>query len=1086
VPPIAVTPVPHGRAALAALRDAVATAKAGDPLAPVTVVVPSNHVGVTARRLLASDGLGPVTPAGRGVAAVDFLTVYRLAELLGAARLAASGRRPVSIPALSAAVRRVLGAEPGLFAPVADHPATEAALVASYRELRDLPEAALTALARTGPRAADVVRVHRASRAVLAERWSDEEDLMAAAVERVEADPAAATALGPVLVHLPQLLSLHAAGLLRAVARHQVVEVLAGTTGDPAADAEVATTLARLEAPPLPVPPARPVGVGVVAPTVGPEHTRIASASDADDEVRHAVRQVVAAARAGTPLDRIAVLHPTADPYARLLHEHLAAAGVAVNGPSPVPLAARAAGRTLTGLLALPEQGWRRQAVLDWLGTAPLRFEGRPVPVAAWERLSREAGVVAGPDQWDTRLLAEAERRETRAEQAAADGDGAAAGRHRRRAEHARGLRAFVTGLADELERAGRRPRTWSQHARWARGLLDRLLGTAAQREDWPGDEVERRAAERVELAIDRLAALDEVEGPVGLDVVVRTLAVELESDTGRVGRFGDGVLVGPLTMGVGLDLDLVVVVGLAEGLAPRPPGDDSLLPDAERTAVAGLLPLRRDGVARQHRHLLAATAAAGRQVLSFPRGDLRGGRDRVPSRWLLDAAGHLAGARVWGDDLPGLAGDGAPWLDHVHSFDHALRTFAQPATAQEHRLRSLLAAGAGPRSLDAVRALGDPVLAAGAEVVAGRRSPRLTRFDGNLAGLPMASPADPDSGRVASATGLERWARCPFDYFVRSVLGVREVENPEDSLSISALDRGSLVHLALETFVLEVLDRPERSRPGPGDPWTAADRLRLRQIGEALCDRYEGLGLTGRALFWGRDRARILADLDATLTFDEEVRRVNGGRHLHAELGFGLGDEDLPPVALDLPDGRQVRFRGQIDRIDRTDAGGLVVADYKTGSAGSYQGLSERNPDQGGTHLQLAVYGAAARAAVGEPDADVRSEYWFVSAKGRFATKGYVLTPEISERISETLGLIVDGIEAGLFPAHPTDHQGQPWNPCWSCDPDFLGVADLRRQWEHKAADPAMAGYLTLIDPDRRAEPEPDGEPAAGVAAHG
>ncbi|HEV7722398.1 MAG TPA: hypothetical protein VGO60_13990, partial [Iamia sp.] len=77
-----------------------------------------------------------------------------------------------------------------------------------------------------------------------------------------------------------------------------------------------------------------------------------------------------------------------------------------------------------------------------------------------------------------------------------------------------------------------------------------------------------------------------------------------------------------------------------------------------------------------------------------------------------------------------------------------------------------------------------------------------------------------------------------------------------------------------------------------------------------------------------------------------------------------------------------------------------------------------------------------------------------------------------------------VEGIEAGLFPAHPTDHQGQPWNPCWSCDPDFLGVADLRRAWQSKAADEAMAGYLTLIDPDRRAEP--DEAPSPEAAAHG
>ncbi|HKA83607.1 MAG TPA: hypothetical protein VKD21_07075, partial [Acidimicrobiales bacterium] len=82
----------YGRPALVALRQAIAAAKRGDPLAPVTVVVPANHVGVTARRALAGGTLGALTDGGAGVAAVTFLTVYRLAELLGAARLAARRR----------------------------------------------------------------------------------------------------------------------------------------------------------------------------------------------------------------------------------------------------------------------------------------------------------------------------------------------------------------------------------------------------------------------------------------------------------------------------------------------------------------------------------------------------------------------------------------------------------------------------------------------------------------------------------------------------------------------------------------------------------------------------------------------------------------------------------------------------------------------------------------------------------------------------------------------------------------------------------------------------------------------------------
>src|SRR5688500_15563194 len=127
--------VGYGRGAAEALRAEIAAAKGHEPLTPVTVIVPSNHVGVSTRRLLGSGALGPVCGVRAGMLAVNFLTAYRLAELLGAARLAGTKRRPVSTPVIAAALRTVLTADPGVFAPVAQHPATEAALVAAFREL---------------------------------------------------------------------------------------------------------------------------------------------------------------------------------------------------------------------------------------------------------------------------------------------------------------------------------------------------------------------------------------------------------------------------------------------------------------------------------------------------------------------------------------------------------------------------------------------------------------------------------------------------------------------------------------------------------------------------------------------------------------------------------------------------------------------------------------------------------------------------------------------------------------------------------------------------------------------------------------
>jgi RecB family exonuclease len=1064
--------VRFGADAAAALRARIAAAKGGDPLAPVTVVVPSNHVGVATRRLLAAGRHGAVADRGTGLAAVTFVTVYRLAELLGAPALAAEGRRPVSTPVIAAALRAQLAAHPGLFAPVAAHPATEAALVAAYRELRELSPTALDALAATGPRAADVVRLHRGARARLEPAWYDEQDLMRSAARALShrgssggaagaGDGAAGgDGTGPLVLYLPQRLSRHAVELLSAAAAAAGLVVVAGATGDPAADAEVTDGIRRLApgaaAPPLDSEPDAAVDAA---------RTRILTASDADDETRHAARAVLDAVRAGTPLDRIAVVHASPDPYARLAHEHLRAAGVATNGAAVVPLSGCVAGRVLLGLLALPERGFRRQDVFAWLSAAPVRDGGRWAPVVAWERLSRDAGVVAGRPDWDRTLARLADDLDARASAIAADPDQPEwrAVSLRDDAERARRLRAFVLRLVDDLAAAAAAPRAWSAHARWARRQLDAHLGGAGVRQRWPA--AERKSAERVDAALDRLAALDGVEAEVDLAVFVRTLALELDADLGRVGRFGEGVLVGSVAMAVGLDLDLVVVLGLAEGTFPAPVRDDSLLPDHDREAAGGELPLRRTAVDRQHRQLLAALAGAGRQVLTVPRGDLRRSAVRFPSRWVLDVASRLAGARWWPDDLERAT---VPWVEHVPSFDAGLRALTFAATDQEHRLRSLMAAApADARALAA--GADDRAVAAGARAVAERRSARFTRFDGNLAGLAVPSPV----ATATSATRLERWAGCPFAYLVHDVLGVEAVENPEDALRITPLDWGNLVHGALDRFMGEVLARPVDERPAPHEPWPATDRARLAAIGEELCADYEARGLTGRPVLWRRDRVRILADLQRFLTEDDRDRRERGSHPLATELAFGLRGSTVDAVPIELPDGRQLRFRGKADRIDVADDGHLHVVDYKTGRPDAYARLSIDDPDQRGRHLQLVVYGAAARQHRGTPDAPVRAEYWFVSAKGGFKRIGYPITDEVVARVASTLGSIVTGIESGVFPAHPTAVSTSPFVECPACDPDALGVAELRRAWDAKSRDPALALYAALAEPLAGVEPD-------------
>ncbi|RMH81617.1 MAG: PD-(D/E)XK nuclease family protein, partial [Actinomyces sp.] len=216
-----------GPPALERLAELVDAAQSTDPLAPVTVVVPTNYAGLAVRRTLA---------AHRARAAVSFVTVNRLAEELAGPRLAEGGRRPVSTPLIAAAVRRVLDTEAGMFAPVAAHPSTERALVRAHRELAGLDETALDTLADASRRAREVVRLHRAVHALLEPRFTDEHDLLAAAIERA-ADPATdLTTTGEIVVYLPRRLAPAAGRLLATLGRRLGVTVLVGATGDPHAD----------------------------------------------------------------------------------------------------------------------------------------------------------------------------------------------------------------------------------------------------------------------------------------------------------------------------------------------------------------------------------------------------------------------------------------------------------------------------------------------------------------------------------------------------------------------------------------------------------------------------------------------------------------------------------------------------------------------------------------------------------------------------------------------------------------------------------------------------------------------------------
>ncbi|MFN0026575.1 MAG: PD-(D/E)XK nuclease family protein [Acidimicrobiales bacterium] len=1037
----AVEEVRYGRPASAALARAVIAAKGGRVLAPVTVVVASNFVGLGARWLLGSGALGL-----SGVANVSFVTPLRLAQLLGAEQLL--DRRALTNPVLGAAVRGALAVDPGPYAAVADHPATEAALVALHRELATLDPAARSAVAAHDQAAAAAVRLHDAVLSRLS-GFHDEAQLAAAAAARPGLGLALAS-FGQFIWYLPAPMSGPFTHLLSILFGVAPTRVIVGLTGHEEADQAVRRVV-------------RLAGVGPAAPTTAPDGppsiprpARVISVSDPDEEVRWVVRQILTLLALGGSADRIAVLYPVPHPYLGLLSQHLAAAAIPFNGPARRPLSDSAAGRTLLGALALPAQHWRRDRVIAVLSGAPLRQGSHPVPAVAWDRHSRDAGVVAGLEDWTAKLTRYRHQLQADGDGASGAGDAGRAERRTRDAESVAALQAYIEQLAELIDGV-HRAESWAAKSQAATRLVEVLLGRVEHWRDWPDHEVD--AAEAVQTGLGRLAELDSVDPQPGPDSFYRALSGELDRSHGRQGRFGQGVLFGPLSAGVGLDLDAVFLLGGVEGICPAPRRLDSLLSEGARAAAGGQLAGADDRRLDQHRAWLAAVAAApaGRASALVPRGDLRRGRRTQPSRFVLEGIRAATDRLITVTEFDHL---GAPLVDVVASHAEAVLGAHQHAHVGDRDLVELAAAraaGVAPHNHPLAARTGGGLLALHL-----RAGDTFSAFDGNVAGqtLPMTADSAP-----LAATRLEDFAECGFRYLLAHVLGLRERDDPERVVQLSALDRGSALHLVLERFSREAL---AVGAPAPDQRWSEPQRQRLMDIAGEVFDEIERRGRTGRPVLWQLERERLHSQLQRFLDHDNGYRSQKAARPEAVELAFGMDGE--APLELCLPDGRSLRFRGRADRVDRLDGPGergALVVDYKTSKVTVYKGLSGENAASafaGGTMLQLGLYAEAARAHLGVDH--VESYYWLLSGLNGATLRGFCWTDELRGQFLELLGQIVEGIEDGLFPMVPGawDSYRSTHQNCRYCAFDTICPRERGDRAEVKLADPQLRSRLALV----------------------
>jgi ATP-dependent helicase/nuclease subunit B len=176
------------------------------------------------------------------------------------------------------------------------------------------------------------------------------------------------------------------------------------------------------------------------------------------------------------------------------------------------------------------------------------------------------------------------------------------------------------------------------------------------------------------------------------------------------------------------------------------------------------------------------------------------------------------------------------------------------------------------------------------------------------------------------SVSALERFASCPYKFFVEYGLGVKE----RKEFLLDVREQGSFQHEVLEKFHRELKAAGLKWR----DLTPQEARGRAGRIAEEIIPVFRDglLAKTEQNRFTAENYKAGLQELLGVLV---EWCGTNRFDPDEVEFGFG-GRSELPAWKLDLGNGRAVMLFGRVDRIDlfRDENGEAlcVVIDYKSG----------------------------------------------------------------------------------------------------------------------------------------------------------
>ena len=567
-------------------------------------------------------------------------------------------------------------------------------------------------------------------------------------------------------------------------------------------------------------------------------------------------------------------------------------------------LSARPLGVWLRRVLGMARDGWRLRDFVAVLSSGFVdlgRWGLSPGRVAQFARRGREAHLWAGEDAMGR--IVEGLRADADAMRDPGSGrDGLL--------RAAAGFDAALRELGALLERPS------SSVTDHARRLDEALFGARALigpgSRELPGVDVEIDALR--DYLRDLAATHDALGGePEPFESFAARLERLLDSPAVLLREAG-GVLLAPMHTLHGLRFDFVAVGGLIEGEFPAPQTSAALLDGDARRALnlAGLALPPEPRLAEDELWASVRTRSDGALGLWKTR---------------LDDRGRPAAASFYFDSLAPQEAIRVGTTPPEHTASH--RELAIACSRQwldQGRLR--------PRG-----AAVWPVVRSAVAVEQLRRSfGHAGPYEGRLPSSLVPRLTGQDA--VWSATRLESYRTCAFQFFARYALRLRELDEEMDSAD--AATRGGVIHSVLQDALSPLIARGQ-----PLTPDTLAEAVaRLHTSGPDIWSSApRELGF-GRAALWRLDgepvfrQMEMLLEREAKLSAGSGVERIIGAeKHIEAQLPLD------PPL----------RVTATVDRLDAGDDF-VVIVDYKSGRAIPQSHVLD------GRRVQLQLYGYLAR----------------------------------------------------------------------------------------------------------------------------